>query len=70
MSEPQSNNPPPSAAGSVCFILTRATGEIEIRGATAERLWAEQIRHPGYRFENHVQLGPMLWTARGRKIDD
>lgn len=62
------NNPPIDAAGSACFILRRASGEIEIRGATAERIWQEQINHPEYRFDNHAQIDPVLWAVRGRKV--
>lgn len=64
----QTNNPPIDAAGSVCFILTRASGEIEIRGATAERIWQEQLKYPEHRFDNHTQLDGALWAVRGKRV--
>lgn len=63
----RNNNPPIEAAGSVCFILQRANGDVEIRGATAERIWQEQLKYPEHRFEAHAQLNEMLWAVRGKR---
>lgn len=68
MTEIRSNNPPPeSALGPVTFILTRATGEIEIRGRTPEHLTYEQAARPEYEFGHHVQIGE-IWAVTGRKV--
>jgi hypothetical protein len=64
----QTNNPPIDSAGSACFVLTRASGEIEIRGATVERIWQEQLKYPEHRFDNHTQLNELLWAVRGRRV--
>lgn len=61
------NNPPVDLPQSACFILQRVTGEIEIRGATPERIWQEQLKYPQHRFDGHTQLGEHLWAVRGRK---
>lgn len=63
----RSNNPI-EAPYSVCFILQRATGEIEIRGATPERIWQEQLKYPEHRFEGHSQLNEQLWAVRGKRV--
>lgn len=68
MSEILSNDPPIEAKGSVCFIVTRANGEIEIRGATAERVWQEQLKYPNHRFEKIEKLHDTLHAARGKAI--
>lgn len=62
-----SNNPPIEDAGSVCFILQRATGEIEIRGMTAERIWQEQLKYPEHAFGGMQQLNEAIWAVRGMK---
>lgn len=61
------NNPPPSEImGPVTFILTRATGEIEIRGRTPEHLAYEQAWRSEYEFGHHVQIGE-IWAVTGKK---
>lgn len=62
-----SNHPPIEALGSAVFTLKRVTGEIEIRGKTPERIWAEQTNHIEYRFGDHEQLGPDLWAVKGTR---
>ena len=68
MNNPMTNNPPVEAPHSACFILERATGEIEIRGANPERIWQEQTKYPNHRFEGHTQLNEMLWAVRGKRV--
>lgn len=68
MSHLQTNNPPVEALGSATFILKRATGEIEIRGRSPERIWNEQTKHAEYHFNDHVQLRPDLWAVTGMKV--
>lgn len=64
----RTNHPPLEALGSAVFTLKRATGEIEIRGRSPERIWAEQTQHADYRFNDHQQLGPDLWAVTGQKV--
>jgi hypothetical protein len=64
----RSNNPPPeSKLGPATFVLKRVTGEIEIRGATSEHLTYEQLNHPEYAFNHHMQIGD-IWSVTGTKI--
>ena len=71
MTEIRSNNPPPELATGemppATFILTRATGEIEIRGHKPEYLTYEQASRPEYELGHHVQIGE-IWAVTGRKI--
>lgn len=67
MNDRLSNNPV-EAPFSVCFTLQRANGDIEIRGATAERIWQEQLKYPEHRFDAHAQLNEMLWAVRGKRV--
>lgn len=64
----QSNHPPLDGMGFACMILKRANGEIEIRGASPEHLWAEQTKHDGYAFNGHEQFNETIWRVTGNKI--
>ena len=68
MNAPLSNNPPPPAGplGPATFIVARATGEIEIRGASPDHLTHEQLKRHDYEFNDHQQYGN-LWVVTGKK---
>jgi hypothetical protein len=67
----QNSNFPPNGGGggSVAMIVKRATGDIEIRAADADRLWGEMQKHFGYKFNDIEQKHETLFAVTGKLIE-